>query len=112
MTITISNLEIMNNAPDGSVVGVLTAIDEKGTVIPCNFILTKQAAGYFSISSDDLVTEWAGSIKPGNYPVTVRANGINTRFSETAKFTINVRAAGPLPGPIPTGIKFNPAKTS
>src|SRR6266404_1036541 len=87
-------------------------MDDKGTVIPCNFMLTKQAAGYFGISTDNLVTAWEGSIKPGNYPVTVWANGINTRFAGHAKFTINVTAVEPPPGPVPTGIKFNPVKTS
>ena len=112
MTIVISNLEVVDNAPDGTFVGALTAMDEKGTVIPCNFMLTKQAAGYFGIVSDDLVTAWAGSIKPGNYPVTVRANGITTRFKEQAKFTIIVRAFEPPALPVPTGVKFNPVKTS
>src|SRR6267142_5405332 len=84
----------------------------RGTVIPCNFILTKQAAGYFAILSDNVVTAWSGSITPGNYPVTVRANGITSRFSGHAKFTINVTGVEPPPGPVPTGIKFNPVKTS
>jgi hypothetical protein len=75
MTIAISNLHVMNTAPIGTVVGALTAMDDKGTVIPCNFMLTKQAAGYFGISSGDLVTAWTGSIKPGNYPVMVRLTG-------------------------------------
>jgi hypothetical protein len=78
MTITISNLKVVVNAPAGTVVGTLTALDDKGAVIPCNFILTKQAAGYFGIFSDNLVTAWARSIQPGNYPVMVRANGIKT----------------------------------
>ena len=112
MTITISNLKVADNAPSGTVVGALTAMDDKGTVIPCNFMLTKQAAGYFGISTDNLVTAWEGSIKPGNYPVTVWANGINTRFAGHAKFTINVTAVEPPPGPVPTGIKFNPVKTT
>jgi hypothetical protein len=112
MTVVISNLNVMNTAPIGTVVGALTAMDDKGTVIPCNFMLTKQAAGYFGISSGDLATAWAESIKPGNYPVTVRANGINTRFSAHAKFTITVTAVEPPPLPVPTGIKFNPVKAS
>src|ERR1700720_3154649 len=112
MTITISNLMVVDNAPSGTVVGALTAMDDKGTVIPCNFMLTKQAAGYFAVSSDNLVTAWAGSIRPGNYPITVRANGINTRFKGHAEFTITVTAVVPPPGPVPTGITFNPIKTS
>src|ERR1700730_3430477 len=110
MTVVISNLKVANNAPIGTVIGALPAMDDEATVIPSNFMLTQQAAGYFGISSGDLVTAWAGSIKPGNYPVTVRANGINTRFSGHAKFTITVTAVEPLP--VPTGIKFNPATTS
>src|SRR6266446_6559750 len=112
MTITISNLKVAENAPVGTVVGALTAMDDKGTVIPCEFMLTKQAAGYFRISSNDLVTARAELIKPGNYPVTVRANGINTRFSGRAQFTVTVTAVEPPPLPVPTGIKFNPVTTS
>jgi hypothetical protein len=46
MTVMISNTKVANNAPGGTVVGALTVMD-KGTVIPCNLTLTKQAAGYF-----------------------------------------------------------------
>jgi hypothetical protein len=42
MTISISNLTINNNAPAGTVLGVLTAQDASGTIIPCNFTLTKK----------------------------------------------------------------------
>jgi hypothetical protein len=44
MTISISNLRIADNAPTHTTVGVLTATDEAGKIIPCNFILTKKAA--------------------------------------------------------------------
>jgi hypothetical protein len=112
MSIAISNIKVANNAPAGTVVGALTAMDATGIVRPCNFILTKQAAGYFSISTDSLVTAWEGSIKPGHYAVTVRAKGINTRFTADARFTIDVTALEPPPSPVSTGIKFNPVKTS
>ena len=91
MTITISNLTVAANAPTGAIVGVLGARDAANNIIPCNFTLTKRAGGYFAISSNNLVTSWSESITPGFYSVRVRANGINTRFSSSANFTINVQ---------------------
>jgi hypothetical protein len=40
MPITISNLTVARSAPTGTIVGTLTARDV-GSVIPCNFILSK-----------------------------------------------------------------------
>jgi hypothetical protein len=77
MTITISNLTVAQSVPAGTIVGVLTASDV-GSIIPCNFILSKKASGYFAVSSNNLVTVWNGSIAPGYYPMRVRAVGINT----------------------------------
>jgi len=65
MTISISSLTVNNNAPASTVVGVLTARDESGTIIPCNFTLTKNSAGFFAISGNSLVTGRA-SILAGN----------------------------------------------
>jgi hypothetical protein len=79
MTITINNLTVTQSAPAGTIVGVLTARDV-GSIIPCNFILSKKSSGYFAISSNNLITVWNGSIAPGYYPVRVRAVGINTQF--------------------------------
>ena len=87
MTVSISNLIINNNAPAGTVVGVLTAQDTSGTAIPCNFILTKNSAGFFAISGSSLVTARA-SILAGNYSVRVHATGTNTRFSGNAVFNL------------------------
>jgi len=101
MTISISNLTINNNAIPGTIVGVLTARDASGTVIPCNFILTKNSAGFFAISGNNLVTAWSGSAIAGNYPVRVHANGINTSFSGNARFTTIVNTAAPPPPPPP-----------
>jgi hypothetical protein len=47
MTITIDNLMINNNAPAGTVIGVLTGGDAAGNVVPCNYRLTKGASGFF-----------------------------------------------------------------
>src|SRR5262249_23228513 len=111
MTITINNLTVPANAPTGTTVGVLTARDVPGSVIPCNFALTKQAGGFFAISANNLVTVWTGSIAPGFYPLRVRANGINTRFRSSATFIVTVGAVQST-GPTPTGITFDPATAS
>ena len=102
MTITISNLTVPLSAPTGTIIGVLTATDA-GSIIPCNFILSKQSSGYFAISSNNLITVWSGSTAPGYYPVRVRAVGINQRFSGAATVIINVIASPLLP--TPTGVR-------
>jgi hypothetical protein len=78
--------------------------------MPCNFILSKKASGYFAISSNNLITVWSGSIDPGYYPVRVRAVGINEQLSGSATFIINVIDAPSLP--TPTGITFLTITTS
>jgi hypothetical protein len=103
VTISISNLTINNNASFGTVVGVLTAQDASGTVIPCNFRLTKGSAGHFAISGNNLISVWDGSTVAGNYTVRVHANGINTWFGGNTTFTILVKTAVPPPA-IPTSI--------
>src|SRR5215467_9368386 len=103
MTITITNLTVADNAPAGTIVGVLSAKDV-ASIIPCNFILSKKASGYFAISSNNLVTVWNGSIAPGYYPVRVRAVGINTQFRGSATFVVTVIA--PSSVATPTGITF------
>jgi hypothetical protein len=109
MTISISNLNIYNNAMSGTIVGVLTARDASDTVIPCNFTLTKNSAGFFAISGNNLVTAWSGSAVAGNYPVRVHANGINTRFSGNARFTTIVNTPPPPPPPPVPMIIVTPA---
>ena len=109
MTITISNLTVPPSAPTGTIIGVLTATDA-GSIIPCNFILSKQSSGYFAISSNNLITVWSGSIALGYYPVRVRAVGINQRFSGAATVIINVIASPLLP--TPTGVSFVTTTTS
>jgi hypothetical protein len=63
MTISISNSTFNNNAPAGTIVGVLTAQDASGTVTPCNFTLTKNSAGFFAISRNSLITAFSGSFR-------------------------------------------------
>src|SRR5215469_3124429 len=111
MTIILSNSLVPANSPTGTTVGVLTAKDGVGSTVPCNFILTKRAGGYFSVSGTNLITAWNGPILPGYYSLLVRANGIYTRFSSSAEFVITVVAVVPLP-PTPTGISFVSAVAS
>ena len=80
-----------------------------GLSSPCNFILSKSSSGYFAISSNNIVTVWSGSVVPGSYPVRVRAVGINTRFSGSATFIVNVIAPSL---PTPTGVTFVTKMTS
>jgi hypothetical protein len=108
MTIAINNSNVADNAPPGTVVGMLTVMDASGKIIPCNFLLTKGSSGDFAISGNYLITVFTGSITPGYYSVSVRANGIYIRFKDSATFTITVR----VPQPTPTGVSFTPSTAS
>jgi hypothetical protein len=101
MAITISNLVIGNNVPAGTTIGVLTASDGSGSVIPCNFLLTKGSIGYFAIAGNNLVTSWSVPAIPGHYSVRIRAIGSSTLFSGSATFTVDVGIAAPPPAPPP-----------
>ena len=104
MSITISNLTVSNNAPAGTTIGLLTTTDSSGTVIPCNYMLTKGSIGYFAIAGDNLITGWTAPATPGHYSVRLRAIGSNTRFSGSATFTVEVGIAVPPD----TAAAFNP----
>src|SRR5437660_1118599 len=97
MTITISNLTINNNVPGGTTIGTLIAQDASGAIIPCNYILTKASIGYFAIVGDKLITAWSKLATPGYYSLRIRAVGSSTRFSGSARFTVNIVTAAPPP---------------
>jgi hypothetical protein len=101
MAISISNLTIGNNAAGGTAIGVLSAMDATGTVIPCNFVLTKNSAGFFAISDNKLVTAWSGAIAAGNYSVRIQAIGTTSSFSARATFSIAVTASATPAPPLP-----------
>jgi hypothetical protein len=101
MTITISNLTISNNVPAGTTIGVLTAQDASGTIIPCDYRLTKGSLGYFAIAGNLLVTTWSTPATAGYYPARIRAIGSNGMFRESATFIVNIVPAGPPPPPPP-----------
>jgi hypothetical protein len=91
MSIRITNLTVQNSAPSGTVIGALTA-QNAGTVIPCAYSLTKGSAGLFAIAGNQLVTSWSRPITPGRYSVHVNASGINTGFSASTDFVVDVTA--------------------
>ena len=105
MTIQISNLTINDNAPRATIIGVLSAYDASGTMIPCTFTLTKNSTGFFAVAGNNLVTAFSGSISSGIYSVRVRALDPTTRFSASAIF--NVSVVTPLPLPPPPTITVN-----
>src|SRR5690348_13266719 len=107
MPITISSLTVSNTAPAGTTIGVLTTTDASGTVIPCNYMLTKGSIGYFAIAGDNLITAWTAPPTPGHYSVRLRALGSNTTFSGSAIFTVEVGTAAPPPEPPPPSIQIN-----
>src|SRR5438477_4162784 len=102
MAITISNLSISNTALAGRPIGVLTTTDASGTVIPCNYMLTKGSIGYFAIAGSDLVSAWSAPATPGQYSVRIRATGSDTMFSGSATFTVDIGMAAPPPPPLPS----------
>ena len=102
MAITISNLSISNTALAGTPIGVLTTTDESGTVIPCNYMLTKGSIGYFAIAGSDLVSAWSAPATPGQYSVRIRATGSDTMFSGSATFTVDIGMAASPPPPLPS----------
>jgi hypothetical protein len=101
MTIKINNMTVNDNAPRATIIGVLAAYDASGTVIPCTFTVTKNSAGFFAISGNNLVTAFSGSISPGIYSVRVRALGPATGFIASAIFNVSVIASPAPPAPPP-----------
>ena len=112
MAITISNLSISNTALAGTPIGVLTTTDASGTVIPCNYMLTKGSIGYFAIAGSDLVSAWSAPATPGQYSVRIRAIGSNTRFSGSATFTVDIGMAAPPPPSIQINGSTSPVTVS
>jgi hypothetical protein len=85
-------LNISNNVPPGTRVGVLTARDASGNIIPCDYSLTKGSSGYFAVTGDELVTTWTTPTAPSYYSVRIHGIGRDTRFAGTAIFAVNVMA--------------------
>jgi hypothetical protein len=90
--ISIDKLIISTKAPVGTAVGTLNLLSASMGQMPnVNFILTKDAAGFFSISGSKIVTMNA-PIPPGFYSVEVQAVATKVWMDDDAVFTINVTA--------------------
>jgi hypothetical protein len=87
--IRISNLTIPASAPVGTVVGTLALLNASGVGMSANFTLTKNAAGFFSISGYNVVTSRTGII-PGIYCIRVNGVGTQTWWDDMAYFSIIV----------------------
>jgi hypothetical protein len=89
MAISISNLTVSTKAPVGTTIGALTVQDASGAALVGEYRSTKNSAGFFAVSGNNLVTQ-RGSIPVGNYSVRLHAVAANSRFSGKANFVIAV----------------------
>jgi hypothetical protein len=89
--ISINNSTVSTNAAAGAVVGTLTLMNSNLVGLSANFILTKNAAGFFAVSGRSLVTVKA-LIPPGLYSVKVKAVGTKDWMDGNAMFVITVTA--------------------
>ena len=89
MAISISKWTVSTKAPVGTTIGALTVQDASGAVLVGEYTLTKNSAGFFAVSGNNLVTQ-RGSIPVGNYSVRLHAVAANSRFSGNAYFLIAV----------------------
>jgi hypothetical protein len=91
--IGINNLTISTKAAVGSVVGTLKLLSSSlGQMPNVNFILNKNAAGFFSISGSNIVTT-SPLIPPGLYSVRVNAVATKAWIDDNACFMITVTAS-------------------
>jgi hypothetical protein len=91
LMIALDNLTVSTQAAAGTTVGTLTLLNESLTAIAANFQLTKNSAGFFATSGNQIVT-LSSALPAGNYAVVVRAVGTNTWWSEEGSYVITVTA--------------------
>jgi hypothetical protein len=91
MTLMISSLTVSTKAPVGTVIGGLQLIDDTGVSRVANFISTPDAAGFFGITGNNLVTLRA-SIPPGYYGIQICGNGEYLSLCGEGAFVITVTA--------------------
>ena len=91
MPIMLTNTTISTKAAAGAIIGSLSLVDSTGVSRIANFTSTEDAAGYFGISGNNLVTLRA-SIPPGNYCVQIYGNAEYVPLSSEASFAIGVTA--------------------
>ena len=86
--IVLSNNTVAADAPPGTVVGSFA--ESVGSV--SQYYLLYNQNGMFSISGDNLVTAWNGTVEPGRYPIVVLAGGLGLFFIDFGLFFITVEA--------------------
>ena len=91
MPIMLTHTTISTKAAAGMIIGSLSLFDSTGVSRVANFTSTEDAAGFFGISGNNLVTLRA-SIPPGNYCVQIYGNGEYVPLSGEASFVIGVTA--------------------
>jgi hypothetical protein len=90
--IGINNLTVSTKAVTGTVVGTLSLLGASlGQMPNVNFILTKNAAGFFGISGSNIIT-MSPLLPPGLYSVRIRAVATKAWLDDNARFTITVTA--------------------
>jgi hypothetical protein len=89
--IGINKLTVSTTAAIGTVVGGLTLFNASMVAMNANFILTDDAAGFFGLSGNNIVT-MNTPIPVGSYSINVSAVGTKTYWSDEASFTITVTA--------------------
>jgi len=87
--IQLSNNTVSALAAANTTIGTLTLLDGDGTAQQANWLLTQNAAYYFTTSGSVLQTV-NGPIPAGLYAITIRANAQLVRLQEKARFVIQV----------------------
>ena len=91
MPIMLTNTTIATKAALGTIIGTLSLVDSTGVQRVANFTSTEDAAGFFGISVNNLVTLRA-SIPPGNYCLQIYGNAEYMPLTSDASFVIGVTA--------------------
>jgi hypothetical protein len=89
--ISLNNITVSTHATAGTVVGKLALLNSNLVALSASFILTKSAAGFFTVSGSNLVTVKT-LIPPNLYSVKVKAVGVKDWMDDDAVFLITVTA--------------------
>ena len=92
MPIMLTSSTVSMKAAAGTIIGALSLIDSTGVSRMANFTSNEDAAGFFGISGNNLVTLRA-PIAPGYYSVQICGNGEYMPLSADSTFTITVTAS-------------------
>jgi hypothetical protein len=97
MAIMITNLQVAQGTPIGTLIGTLHVYNS-GVTVPSSFMLTSAADGLFALNSAGTGLVTAAAILPvGFYAVKIRALGTATPGVVVGRFVIQVTTP-PAPG--------------